>query len=256
MGDNNFKNGLKKILTQLNKILLNLTGHKNYNKFIIVSRSRSGSNFLLTKLDSHPNIDSKGAPFANLEGVSSLEKWEGIFSKKPKSIKQVGFKIFYYHPNDDSGKKIWDILESDKSIKIIHLKRENKLKTIVSWEIAEKNNIWANSKETSFTKESKIVRIEKEKLKDILNRMKSFESNFESRFSQHNKTEITYEELIKSEASFKGILNFLNVDSSINLETPIKKQNKETVKDLLENFDDLKSDFQNTEFEHLFNLNE
>jgi len=102
------------------------SGHTNYTKYIILSRGRSGTNFLRGMLNS--NYQSicfgeifrdygsigwdlqgyrKGAKRLNLiqnEPEQFLEKY--VFRKYPETIKSIGFKLFYYHAQNPEWKSI------------------------------------------------------------------------------------------------------------------------------------------------------
>jgi len=62
------------------------------------------------------------------------------FRMESKSITTVGFKLFYYHLTDGE----WTKFLSFKDILIIHLTRRNRLRTIVSLDIAFKTDQWSS----------------------------------------------------------------------------------------------------------------
>jgi len=116
--------------------LLSTFGHNNYKKFIVLTRSRTGSNMLISYLDSHPNIHADREVFARLNGRHYKDILSKTYGKQPRHVKFAGFKIFYYHPMDDDKKEIWDYLINSKEISVIHLKRRNILRTMISRKIA------------------------------------------------------------------------------------------------------------------------
>ena len=125
--------------------------NNDYQKFIILARSRVGSNLLISYLNSHPNIHALGEMFGNNHNEANINfrkenplKFlnEFCFRSYAKGIKAVGFKIFYYHPVNGESRAIWDDLKNMKDLKIIHLKRENILRTHLSRAIAGQTDKW------------------------------------------------------------------------------------------------------------------
>ncbi len=72
--------------------------HSDFQRFIVLSRSRTGSNMLLSFLNSHPNIHAEGEVFNRLNGQNYQEILSRVFADQPPRILAKGFKIFYYHP--------------------------------------------------------------------------------------------------------------------------------------------------------------
>jgi LPS sulfotransferase NodH len=101
-------------------MLTNIYGSKEYTRFIILSRSRTGSNFLRGLLNAHSKVIAYSEMFKNnqviewgfpgyndtkatlalfqKDSVEFLEK--KVFTKYPRKTAAVGFKLFYYHAND------------------------------------------------------------------------------------------------------------------------------------------------------------
>lgn len=75
-------------------------GANNHGKFIVLARARTGSNLLISLLNSHPNIYVESEIFAMKprEGIDG--RLRKVFSKQPGFIMAKGFKVFYFHPND------------------------------------------------------------------------------------------------------------------------------------------------------------
>jgi hypothetical protein len=135
---------------QMHDVLRNiknmLGGHRNYTKFIIVGRSRTGSNLLRGLLNSHSQIIAYGEVFQNIQ-IDSLE-WDHIrffqsqkiltliredptrfldkklFGKYSAQIAAVGFKIFYYHAQNEAWRTVWSYLQDQRDIKVLHIKRD------------------------------------------------------------------------------------------------------------------------------------
>lgn len=228
-------------------------GHYHYKKFIVLTRSRTGSNLLIGMLNSHPSIYAKQGIFGRLDGKSIDDVLNKIYSKYPNWIKAVGFKIFYYHPQDDSSGLIWEKLLNIKDFYVIHLTRKNILKTILSREIAGTTDVWSKtSLSNSIPVEKRKVFLNKEELIKKFEETKSWEKKFRKLFSGKNVVNLTYEDFLSNpQTEFKRICDMLNL-KYIYPKTNFKKQNPETLKDLIVNYDDLKKSFSNSEWAEFF----
>ena len=227
-------------------------GHQKYQKFIIITRSRTGSNLLISLLNSHPCVSTEGEVFNRLNDRSWKAVWDGIFSKYWYSINTVGFKLFYYHPMDDSGEALWNAIQENQSIRIIHLVRKNMLRTYVSREIALKQDIWtsqeAQLKETTKTKK---VEIDGGKCIEEFKRIQGWEQNTRERFSTHPFLEISYEDMVSDKKEvMQSVFDFLNVPNHT-VSSELKKQNPESLPNLIENYDSLSKLLQEHGYGHL-----
>src|SRR5699024_1614793 len=142
--------------------LLSVFGDKDYKRFIVLTRSRSGSNWLISLINSHPHLKSDGEIFHDLNGRSYQHILAKTFSKQPSFIKAKGFKIFYYHPLEDDTAGVWDALKSQDDLHVNQLRRENILKTLISRKNAGITKVWSSRSgakptdvpsEISFTEE-------------------------------------------------------------------------------------------------------
>jgi LPS sulfotransferase NodH len=235
MKDNFFKNLNKKIL---NNSIYRVFGKTNYKKFIIITRSRTGSNLLISLLDSHPNVEANEELFNRIHGRSCKSIWNEVFCKKPKRIKQVGFKIFYYHPLDSSDRSVWDYIKNDKSIYIIHLKRHNLLRTLISKKIAEKTNNWSQtSSHNRSNTPPKLIMFDKDEFFEDFETTKKWETETDIEFSNHKILSVVYEDLISDiKGSMNNMQNYLDLET-FELTTKLKRQNPEKLKDLVQNYD-------------------
>lgn len=249
------KKNLRSIKNYFIKRKNDFLGNKNYEKFVVITRSRTGSNLLISLLNSHPNIVAKGEKFSRLEGKNSNAVWDDIFCKMPKRIKIMGFKIFYYHPLDSDNNEVWNYLKNDKSIKIIHLTRSNMLRTVTSRQIAAKTDKWSkfNKKEVSI--EEKRINLDIDYcLKEFENTF-NFERKIRDEYNSERIIEITYEELIQdNQYILNQIFNFLGLENS-KVASSHKKQNKEELRDLIINYEELVKDIENSKWSYLLELN-
>ena len=133
-----------------------------YSKFIILGAARTGSNMLVQALNSspeltcfgelfHPNLDFLGF---NVEGYDNFDNKdralrdgdlpaflrERVYCAHPEATQAVGFKLLYGHVWGFPG--LLGALTEDTEIRVLHLKRRNLLRTMLSLKIAETTGVW------------------------------------------------------------------------------------------------------------------
>ncbi len=228
-------------------------GYRDYKKFIVLSRNRTGSNMLISMLNSHPSIYSRYEIFRTLDGNSVKKIMNGIYSKYPRFVKAVGFKIFYYHPVDDESGAIWDKLTEMEDLHVIHLKRRNILRTILSGKIASKTNVWATKDGSGEigTKDKKVY-LNADELEKALKKSREWEIIYGKMFKSKPMVEIYYEDLVSNpQDEFQKITNMLNL-KPCKLKTAYRKQNPEKMSELISNYESIKRSFTDTEWSQFF----
>jgi len=227
-------------------------GSDNYQPFLVLTRSRTGSTLLTYSLDSHPAICCRGELLNHLRGRQYKTVLQSAYGKHPGKTKAAGFKMFYYHPSDADGDPIWETIAAIKNLKIIHLRRENILRTLVSRKIAEADKNYQFQQEAQRSTEAKAVTFDPKELEKEFESTDAMEKEGIARFSNHEVLEITYEEMIDDrDGVFARVQRFLGVNER-NLSTSLKKQNPELVSDLISNFSELQEHFKNTKWERFF----
>ena len=192
---------LKKIRKFSLNYFFSIFGNRKYVKFIILTRSRTGSNLLVDYLNSHGKIFARSEIFRHLKG----RKWQAIlrsiYRKHPFFTKAAGFKIFYSHPLDEPECDIWDALEKDRAIRVIHLVRNNVLRSIVSHQIAEKIDFWFQKRKQKQSKVSigeKRIYLDFNELLAEFQQTTTWQLEAAARFKGHGILEISYEELARN----------------------------------------------------------
>lgn len=235
------------------RVIEDITGNHEYKKFVIISDSRTGSTLLLNMLGFNPNIEVEGEKFKNLYDKSGLSVWNEIFKKRLPTIKQVGFKLFYFHSIGED-KTVWNLLIKDSSITIIHLTRDNILRSLISKKIGLKTGKWT---ENINTKEKIDLDIKKVKLdplecEDYFNQIKDYQNKTNLMFQNHNLIAISYEKFILDpDKNINEIYSKLGVHE-FHRKSELKKQNPEKLEDLIINYLELKAYFDKTEWSKLF----
>ncbi len=223
--------------------LLSLFGHRDYVRFIVLTRSRTGSNLLLSFLNSHPNIFCEGEIFAKLDGADPIARFRRAFGKQPRHIHAKGFKLFYYHPLDADSTELWGELERRREIRIIHLTRENILRTLLSRKIAGIRDSWTGTRYDPADQRSKSVTVTADELNDGFRQTREWEQAATARFASHSVLGMSYEDLVRdSQDCHVKLCQFLGVSIG-QPRTNLSQQNPESLRELMSNYDDLKAHF-------------
>ena len=235
---------LKNASTVASHKLISALGDNQFKRFIVLSRSRTGSNLLISLLNSHPNIHAEGEIFSKLSGRNYRKVLGKAFAKQPNYINAKGFKIFYYHPLDDSSCDIWDELQSMEDLHIIHLKRRNILRTLLSRKIAGSQDVWSVSSHRKYSdlcKEHVLVSFTVDELNKGFKQTREWEAVGNEMFRNHP--------LLPNDKTntFRKVALFLGVEF-VQPKTELIKQNTKSMRETITNYDELKSAFSQTEW--------
>lgn len=245
----------KKAVTVMGHKLLATFGHNKFRRFIVLSRSRTGSNMLISFLNSHPNIYAEGEIFRKLSGRNYKDVLAKAFARQPFYVKAKGFKIFYYHPLDDESSGIWDALVSLDDLYVIHLKRRNILRTLISRKVAGLQDVWGikTTDQHSGTDRKEIaVTFTVDELSEGFRQTREWEQAGEDMFRNHPLISIDYEDLVSHrESTFRKVAEFLDV-RYLEPETNLRKQITKSMRETVTNYEELKSAFSGTEWQPFF----
>ncbi|OAB75733.1 hypothetical protein [Cochleicola gelatinilyticus] len=228
---------------KIKKLYLFFFGTKKYEKVVIICRSRTGSNYLISLLNNQYGVQFTGEIFRRLHGRNTLKIWNAFFGSKRKSVKYVGFKLFYDHPFDSDDRTVWKKIEEDNSIKIIHLVRNNIVRSIVSKKIAEETDAWVYKEGQSQRK----ISIDPQELMHEFNHTRAHEKRIREKYSSREYLEISYEELTTStNVVMKRVGEFVGFQY-LSKKSQLKKQNKGGLQELIVNFHTLQETIKDPE---------
>jgi LPS sulfotransferase NodH len=169
-----------------------------------------------------------------------------VFQKESRNIKAVGLKLFYNHLTRDE----WEDFLSRKYFRVIHLTRENRLRTIVSLDIAFKTDEWtasANDKNKQLV-EKRII-LDTSKLIDRLEHIQDYETFIRDHFKDRHILEVVYEKLTtKPREIFQYIGGYLGIDDIDLSKITLRKQNPESLEQLIVNYDEVYELLNNTKY--------
>lgn len=240
-------------LGALRRQLAGAFGRRDFTRFIILSRSRTGSNLLLSLLNSHPNVQAEWEIFARLNGEPHDRRLAQTFGPQPRRIRAKGFKLFYYHPLDDDSGALWRDLVADEALRVIHLKRRNVLRSLISRKIAEQRDAWsANAEKTGETPRRKAVSFTTSELQEGFSQTRAWEHMGDRDFRHHHILSLAYEDMAaQPAAAHDRVQRFLGLPPA-RLVTDMKKQNPEPLRQLIVNYDELKQAFAGSRWSLFF----
>ena len=199
------------------------------------------------------------------EPIDFLEKQ--VFKKMPQKVLAVGFKMTYAQMifacedigfkshskvSNDTWKFILPYLKDMSNLKIIHIKRKNKLETYVSNKMAIQTNQWMKSNTTEINSHELSIYIDYKDCINWLNVVQAREEKFDNFWENHDYLNIFYEEL---DNDYKGQIDMIDNFLSLEYEKPIPKTSKQSTKKMSEvivNYGELKDKFKNTSWHELF----
>jgi LPS sulfotransferase NodH len=247
-----------------------LVGHSDYTRFIILGRSRVGSNLLRGLLNSHSQISVFGEIFQNEKAIGwampgyrqsgrLLQQFrhqpvalleEKVFRRFPPHIAAVGFKIFYYHAQTEHWKPVWEYLRSQTAIRVLHIKRRNILETHLSRKRAAMTDVWVNT--TGQKDGQPTVTLNYDECLADFTQTRECENSYDRFFSDHPLMEIAYEDL---SADISGCMAqvqaFLGVDHEVVM--PVThKQAMRPLSSSISNYTELKERFAGSPWESFF----
>jgi len=226
-------------------------GNRDYRRFIILARSRTGSNLLVSLINRHPRLHCLGEIFKDRHDRELDAMMKRAFPRYPRRIEAGGTKVFYYHPRDDESGELWHRLTAIDGLSVIHLRRQNLLRSIVSQRIAQGTGNW-RSVDGATSRPSKTVTLSVDELGTLFGQVRQWEREAEERFAGHRVLELTYEALAEDMVgTFRKATDFLQV-KPIPPVTHLSRQNPESLSELIDNFDVLHDAFIDTEWGWMF----
>lgn len=223
-------------------------GHQVDRHFAIISTARTGSNYLAGGLKTSPSIRMYHEIFAdhNRQIGKDFEKvFSTVFLPESRATKLVGFKVFYNHLTPEE----WQKFLAYRDLKVIHLVRRNRLKTVISLEIAFKTGRWTKSRNVGAPVDKRL-HLDPAGVLARLEEIEEGEKATRARFADRDMMEVFYEDLVRSpREAFAAVGAFLDVQDLDPEQIRLKKQNPEPIRRLITNFEEVEAALRNTKFE-------
>lgn len=240
-------------------------------KFVVVGVQRTGTTLIRTAIDSHPDIYCAGEVFkvASLRVEQSYRGEDGYAQYKSKNRlnvlkhylrrsaltreyldhlyatgahQAIGFKLMY-----NQSRQFPTIIPYLKSqqVKVIHVVRENTLKTLVSRLTARVRGKYHSTVQLGAIKISLPIAT-------LVKRLQGIE--YQSRqwgevFGGDNYVRVVYEEFVQNQSEESArIVDYIGV-RKLAIESPLVKLNPDDLSDIVENYDQVVRVLKGTPFE-------
>ncbi|MFN0178720.1 MAG: hypothetical protein ACKVZ0_07935 [Gemmatimonadales bacterium] len=233
----------------------------NVTPFVVVYTARTGSNFLASTLDSHPDIlchhevfnrggIHRSLAYKNTDlsfgTVEERERDPWAFIRRIYSFQDgagtVGFKLAP-RVND------WALasLLLSRRVRKVLLGRRSWLHAYTSGLIAAQTQVWMQRKNADTSETPPKVRVEPSRFRAYARKRRAFYLGCRllMRATGQPFYALDYEE-IGEPKTMAALLSFLGVATDVKLESATARQNSQELKDRVENYQELLSEFKNT----------
>jgi hypothetical protein len=224
-------------------------------RFVVIASPRTGSNYLCSLLDSHPDVichhelfNPKGIHYAlgwrddpiDLGSVAERDADPGAFVRRvwahDRGHHSVGFKLGIGHPP-----AAFEEVYSDGGVRRIVLSRRNRVKAYVSEQIAATEGRWTHYDTNPADVVPLRVRVDAGALLEWTNAIDVYYDEVRSRVVDGvtKVMEVDYEDLFSTDTE-ESVLRFLNLfPAPEGLSARTLKRNSDNLRDVVENYDEL-----------------
>ena len=235
-------------------------------RFVILNAPRTGSNYLCTVLDGHPDILCHHEIFnPHVVGLARHLAKQGfalgtVAERNPDPLafldrvwqtslgrKRVGFKLCWRQ--DETA---LDAVLSDSGVRKIVLKRRNRVKSFVSLLLARQTAEWVLYHDDPPPAARPRIRLEAGELFEHIHYNRQYYEQIESRLqtSGQRSLELFYEDLLAG-TGLRAALSFLDLppEDALTLRGQCWKLTPQKLADVISNFDDVAGALRGTELE-------
>jgi hypothetical protein len=215
-----------------------IVGQRSYERFALVGHARTGSNYVRSGLVTSRAIrmyDELFASHSRTHGETFEQVMATTRGRQPRSVRLVGFKLFYYHLSQQE----WDEFAREPLRGIVHLTRRNRLRTVVSLAIATKTDRWTGTSGHISVADKRLI-LDVSSLPRKLDEIEQGEASARERLAGANVLEVVYEDVIADpEPEFARIGRFLGADDIDPSRIALPRQNPEPLRELIANYDEV-----------------
>ena len=230
---------------------------------LVVGTVRTGTNFLIDLLNLHPDchvgheifastldhipwyLDAMPdyAELSNLRASQPIKFIEFLFSiTRERGHRVTGFKFLYF--DGDCNEQVRDFLVACKNIRVIHLKRRNLLRRLVSMLRAQMTDQWYVLATDKIDVRRPSLRLTREFCYGDFHFVERKQAEYDEKFKDHKVLEIWYEDLAKDPHTMAHrCYDFLGLTRPEEIKIITRKMATDTLHDAIENYEELKADF-------------
>ena len=245
-------------------------GARPRTRFVIIGTYRTGSNYLRSLLNSHPQALVYGEMFRDQREIGwDLPLFPGrpegqrlfeddcarfldhaLFGRYPAEISAVGFKLFYDQARAPTQRALWEQLQDRRDIKIVHLRRQDLLATYLSLLRAHRTGRCYQRRDR--VRSEPPIALAPEACLEFFERTRAHERAVEEAFAAHHLSTPTYESLCADEqAEVSRLCEFLELPR-VTLRARTVKQASRPLSEAIANYEQLRRRFERTPWAELF----
>jgi len=239
-------------------------GHRAYTRFVVLGWYRTGSNLLVSLLNSDPAVvayselfSPRGVFWGNPVYAPSSTKSaprddapaflrDVVYRPYPRRVGAVGFKLFYPQLILRPVPGLLEGLVAGDDLRVIHLRRRNVFRSMVSNAVAKKTGAMASiSAEDAARAEAEAapLRFTPEECETYFTQLAERAERCESLFPAESVVNVAYEDLVADrDAEVGRVREFLGLPRRPTT-TRLVKQSRRPLRDAVENFDELARHF-------------
>jgi LPS sulfotransferase NodH len=234
-------------------------------KFVILSSGRSGSNLLTSFMKSHPRVFQHGEIFGEfqLESPSVRRRINraGLGAYLDRRLSRltieeaVGVKILYSNLEPRYGEvrgipgtdTLMDHMLADPALRIIHLRREDKLAMLISMRLANELGQWVSGSYGDTT-----VTLPVDWVREQFVWLEGWEARIVAHFPEERLLDMSYEGLVAdTPGEMARLFAFLDLKTAP-VRSRMSKQNKRGKAEVVENYAELSAAFADTQYAPMF----
>jgi LPS sulfotransferase NodH len=205
-------------------------------------------------LNQHPRVDLRGEVLGRTRGRCAAEMVDEVFTRQIPLVRVAGFKVFYEHPIDDDSGELWDWLEQVDKLHVIHLRRQNILRSVLSLKLAQRTGRWGVRRGNlpATLADEPAIALDADELRQAFQQTRAFEAQARRRFAAKAMLEVRYRELTAdAEAAYRRITDFLGIPY-IQPKIRLQKQARRPLCEAIANYAQLQAAFAGTEWSRFF----
>jgi LPS sulfotransferase NodH len=242
---------------------------------VIFSRGRTGSNFLVSLLASHPQIcqhgEIVGESYLQHEFIRDEINRIGVVPyleharRRLLAERVVAVKFLYYQLETEYAQRwhvpelpaLLPVLQAKKELRIVHLKRRNHLATLISWKLARQTQRWrqpgaSRPPDAASKDDHPTINLSYDECQHEFEQTERWQTFYDNAFAAHPFVEIYYEDLVAHrEREMARVLDLVGLESR-ELRSPLRKQNTHDLADIIENYGELRQRFAGTPYAAFF----
>ena len=247
-----------------------LRRNRDFTRFVLLGRSRTGSNLVRGMLSSRQDVRLYGEIFKNPDSIEwgfdhpcndkrQLDLYRRdpvrfllseVWRAQPGGVRAVGFKLFYYHAQTSPRIKIWQMLRGLPELRVIHLTRRNILRTHLSRVLAARSDRWIST--TAEPETAATVMLDETECLEAFIQTRAWEDEARETFRNQRILEVQYEELVSRQSEVMAeVQTFLGLEVQ-ELRAQSYPQSRWPLHQVIVNYAELERRFRGTPWESFF----